>query len=170
MLLAKASGIISLEGLVPAVLAMARMMGSSRATVPVLLTKPATTAVTVTTRKKSFSSLLPASRSSFPLMILASPVWKTAPPTMKSPIIITTALFENPASASEGVSTLNTSRVAMEQRATMSERILPMTKATAVRTKVTTVTVACASGVARISERCESVSISLLRFQFSVRI
>ena len=51
--LAKARGIINLEGLMPALLHMARMMGSSRATVPVLLTKAATTAVTSITRKKS---------------------------------------------------------------------------------------------------------------------
>ena len=61
-------------GLVPDVFAMARMMGSSSATVPVLLTKAATVAVTSMTRKKSLSSLLPARRSKRPLMIFASPV------------------------------------------------------------------------------------------------
>ena len=44
--LANAKGIINLAGLVPADFAMARMMGNSSATVPVLLTKAATTAVT----------------------------------------------------------------------------------------------------------------------------
>ena len=72
--LAKASGIMSLAGLVPALLAMARMMGSSRATVPVLLTKAATTLVTIITRKKSFTSLVPASLSRRPDMVRAKPV------------------------------------------------------------------------------------------------
>ena len=49
--LAKASGIISFAGLIFAVLHMAKMMGSKRATVPVLLTKAATTAVTSITSR-----------------------------------------------------------------------------------------------------------------------
>lgn len=72
--LAKARGIINLEGLTPLVLHMARMMGKSSATVPVLLTKAATTAVTSITRKNNLFSSVPASRNRRPLIILAKPV------------------------------------------------------------------------------------------------
>ena len=53
---AKAKGIIKRDGFTPAVLAMARTIGRSMATVPVLLTKAATTAVTIITTKKRFFS------------------------------------------------------------------------------------------------------------------
>ena len=48
--LAKAKGIISLAGEMPAVLHIARIIGRRSATVPVLLTKAATTAVTSMTK------------------------------------------------------------------------------------------------------------------------
>ena len=72
--LAKAKGIMSLAGLVPADFDMAKMMGSNNATVPVLLTNAATTLVTIITRKKSFTSLVPANFSSRPEMMRANPV------------------------------------------------------------------------------------------------
>ena len=146
--LAKASGIMSLLGLVPAVLAMASTMGSSSATVPVLLTKAATVAVTSITRKKSFFSLVPASFSKRPEMILAKPVWNTAPPTINRPIIMTTAELENPAKASPGVNTLVTNSNASEHSATMSERTLSAMKAIMVRAKVATTTTICPVGEA----------------------
>ena len=76
-------------------------------------------------------------------MILASPVWKTAPPTMKSPIIITTAELEKPARASEGVSTLVTSNRASEQSATMSDLTLSAMNAAMVRANVATTMMIC---------------------------
>ena len=141
MLLAKARGIMSMPGWVPEVLAMASTMGSSRATVPVLLTKAATQAVTSTTRKKSFFWLVPARRSRRPLMVRARPVWNTAPPTTKRPTIMMTALLENPANASDGVSTPVASKAAMEQSATMSDRIFPTRNNTIVAKKMTRVAV-----------------------------
>lgn len=128
-------------------------MGSSKATVPVLLTKAATTEVTSMTRKKSFFSFVPASFSKRPDIILARPVWNTAPPTINRPIIITTAEFEKPASASPGVSTLVTRSRAMELRATISERTLSAMKATMVRAKVNTTTETCPVGEAKNSAR-----------------
>ena len=154
--LANAKGIINLAGLVPADFAMARMMGNSSATVPVLLTKAATTAVTSITRKKSFTSFVPASLSRRPLMILARPVWNTAPPTTKRPIIMTTAELEKPASASDGVSTLVTSNSARELRATMSERTLSAMKATMVSPKMTRTVPTCPAGEESISPNCDS--------------
>ena len=74
MLEAKASGIMSLEGEILALLAMARMMGRRSATVPVLETKAATKEVTPITRKKSLVSLVPAMRRSLRETVLASPV------------------------------------------------------------------------------------------------
>ena len=162
MLLAKARGIISLAGFVPEVFDMARIMGSSSATVPVLLTKAATTAVTIITRKKSRFSSVPARRSSLPLMVLARPVWNTAPPTMNRPIIITTAELENPASASEGVMTLVVSRMAMEQSATMSERTLSTINATIVSRNVSTTMACCVSRKGKMKLRISViVSISI---------
>ena len=165
MLLAKASGIMSLEGFTPAVFDMASTMGRSSATVPVLLTKAATSAVTSSTRKKRRFSLVPARRSRRPLMVLASPVWNTAPPTTKRPIMMTTAELENPDRASFGEMTPVSSRAAMEQRATMSERTLFMTKATMVATNVKTVIPACTSGAASQADREKSGSIILTRYQ-----
>ena len=72
--LAKANGIISLAGLVPADFDIARIIGSNKATVPVLLTKAATTLVTIITRKNSFTSLVPASLSKRPEIMRAKPV------------------------------------------------------------------------------------------------
>ena len=86
--------------------------------------------VTSITSKKSFVSLLPANFISLELIILASPVWKIAPPTTKSPIIITTTLLENPERASAGVSILKTNRATSEHKATISERTRPFTKKT----------------------------------------
>ena len=151
MELAKARGIISLPGLVPADFAMARMMGRSRATVPVLLTKAATTEVTIITRKKSFTSLVPANFNRRPEMILAKPVWNTAPPTMNRPIIMTTAELEKPARASPGVSTLVTKSSAMELSATISERTLSAMNATIVRAKTVRTIPTCPAGEARAS-------------------
>ena len=58
----------------PADFDMAKMMGNNNATVPVLLTKAATTLVTNITRKKSFISLVPANLSNRPEMMRANPV------------------------------------------------------------------------------------------------
>ena len=90
MLLAKARGISSRPGLVPALYARLTTIGSMRATVPVLLTKAPMNPVTSITSRKSLVSLLPASFRIFELIILASPVWKIAPPTTNRPIIIIT--------------------------------------------------------------------------------
>lgn len=65
-------------------------IGSISATVPVLLTNapmPAVTSMVSTSRR---NSLLPASFMILPPIILARPVRKMAPPTTKSPTIITT--------------------------------------------------------------------------------
>ena len=74
MLPAKASGMSNRADDSPAPRAMLTTMGSISATVPVLLTKAATTLVTIITRKKSFTSLVPASLSRRPDMVRAKPV------------------------------------------------------------------------------------------------
>jgi len=78
-------------------------IGNIRATVPVLLTKAPMAEVTNITSKNNFNSLLPANFRMCELIILASPVWKIAPPTTNSPTIIMTTELENPDKASSGV-------------------------------------------------------------------
>ena len=102
-------------------------MGSISATVPVLLTNapiPAVTSIVSTSRR---NSLFPAIFTILPPIILASPVLKMAPPTTKSPTIITTMELEKPESACSGPRMPNTIRHNREHNATISERILPWT-------------------------------------------
>ena len=88
----------------PAPAARLTTIGSIRATVPVLLTKAPMAEVTSMTSRNSLVSLLPASFRILELIILASPVWKMAPPTMNRPAIMITTELEKPESASAGVS------------------------------------------------------------------
>ena len=125
---AKAKGIIKREGFTPAVLAMARTIGRSMATVPVLLTKAATTAVTDITTKKRFFSLVPAKRRKRPAIYFANPVWKIAPPTTKRKTIMMTAVLAKPLSAALGVTIPHSMSAAIQPRATMSDLILPIKK------------------------------------------
>ena len=92
-------------------------------------------------------------------MVLARPVWNTAPPTTKRPIMMTTAELEKPDKASFGEMTPVSSRAAMEQSATMSERTLFMTNATIVATNVKTVMPTCTSGAASQAVREKRGSI-----------
>ena len=114
-------------------------IGSISATVPVLLIKAPMAAVTSMTRMNSFSSLLPANPRMRLLTILASPVWKIAPPTTNSPIIMMTIGLANPASASSGVSIWKTSRPSSAHSATRSERTRPFIKKTADSTRIASV-------------------------------
>ena len=116
------------EELILALMAILTTMGSIRATVPVLLTKAPMKEVANITSTKSFSSLLPASFSSLLLIILAKPVWKIAPPTTKSPIIITTTELEKPDKASSGDRIPKRTNRSREESATKSERIFPIIK------------------------------------------
>ena len=127
-LLEKARGMSSREELMLALMAILTTIGSIRATVPVLLTKAPMKEVAKTTNTKSFSSLLPASFSSLLLIILASPVWKIAPPTTKRPIIITTTELEKPDRASSGDRMPKRTNRRREDSATRSERIFPIIK------------------------------------------
>ena len=103
MLLAKARGMSRRRGDVPAAAAMLTTIGSMRATVPVLLTNMPIADVTIITRRKSLSSLLPARVMTLLPIIFARPVWKMPPPTMKRPIIMMTVVFEKPERPSAGV-------------------------------------------------------------------
>ena len=131
MLLANASGISSRLEEILAFAARLTTIGSINATVPVLLTNAPMAAVTMITSNSSRFSLVPASFNKCELIIFASPVWKIAPPTTNSPIIIMTIEFENPDSASSGVRMWNKSRSTSAHNATMSERSLPIAKDTA---------------------------------------
>ena len=131
MLLANAMGISSRLVWMPPSAARLTRIGSISATVPVLLTNapiPAVTSMVSTSRR---SSLLPASFMILPPSILASPVRKMAPPTTKSPTIMTTMELEKPESACSGLKIPNTIRHSREHSATISERILPWTNKTA---------------------------------------
>ena len=136
MLLAKAIGISRRLGFMWKLAARLTAMGSSSATVPVLLTNAPIVEVTAISRMKSRNSLFPANLSILLLIILASPVWKIAPPTTNSPIIIITIGFENPDKASSGVRIWNTSSRISAQSATRSERIFPFMKKIAARTRM----------------------------------
>ena len=107
-------------------IAILTTIGIIRATVPVLLTKAPINEVTNITNTNSFTSLSPASFSILLLIILAKPVWKIAPPTTKSPIIITTTLSENPDRASSGVSIPKSTSKTKAHIATKSERTFPL--------------------------------------------
>ena len=137
ILLAKASGMSSrlafMWGLDAAKLTT---IGSIRATVPVLLTKAPMAEVTAMMRINRRSSLFPANPRMRLLTILASPVWKMAPPTTNRPTIIMTTELENPDKASSGVRIWNISRATKAHNATMSERIFPLTKNMAERIKM----------------------------------
>ena len=104
ILLAKARGMSSRPELTPAPAARLTTIGSMRATVPVLLTNAPMAEVTSMTSRNSRVSLLPASFRILELIILASPVWNMAPPTMNRPAIMITTELEKPESASAGVS------------------------------------------------------------------
>ncbi|MNJ33291.1 hypothetical protein D3C77_279750 [compost metagenome] len=135
-LLAKASGISSFPGWVPALIAKLTTTGIMTATVPVLLTKAPITEVTSMTIISSRVSLVPAKRSRIRLAILASPVWNMPPPTTNNPIIMMTTELEKPDKASAGVSIFNSIKIINEPIATRSERIFPETNNTdaAIRT------------------------------------
>jgi hypothetical protein len=130
ILLAKASGISRRLGFIFTLIAILTTIGIIMATVPVLLTKAPITEVTPITIRKSFVSLFPANFISLELIILARPVWKIAPPTTNRPTIIIITLLEKPERASSGVSTPARSNVARAERATISERTLPLMKKT----------------------------------------
>lgn len=95
-LLAKAKGMSNLLAEMLPLVAMLTTIGNIKATVPVLLTKAPIAVVVSMTSRKSRVSLSPARCIILPLIILASPVWNTAPPTTKSPTIIMTTELENP--------------------------------------------------------------------------
>ena len=144
MLLANAKGMSRRLGFIFALMAMLTTIGIIMATVPVLLTNAPMNDVTTITRMKRRVSLFPARRMSLELIIFASPVWKMAPPTTKSPTIMITDVLEKPEKASFGVG----SRIPMmtssasAHSATISERILPDMKKTMVNIKVASVPIA----------------------------
>ena len=140
MLLAKAKGISSRLALILALAARLTTMGSIKATVPVLLTKAPIPAVTNITSRNRRNSLFPAIPIILPPIIRASPVWNTAPPTTKRPIIIITTEFEKPERASCGVRMPKSIRQMRAHKATMSERTLPKAKNTADTARITRVT------------------------------
>ena len=74
MLLAKAMGIRRRDGFMPALVARLTTIGSSNATVPVLLTKAPMVHVTNMTKISNLSSLFPAKRNICELTFLANPV------------------------------------------------------------------------------------------------
>lgn len=136
MLLAKAIGIKKRDVPIPELLAILATIGNIKATVPVLLTKAPIIDVTPTTSKKSFISLLPDRDRRRAPIIFASPVWKIAPPTTNSPIIIITIELENPDKDSSVVSIPETESVVSAINATTSERILPQAKKEAANKRV----------------------------------
>ena len=141
MLLAKAKGMSRVDALLRDSAAIATTMGIISATVPVLLTKAPTKAVTSMTSKKSRVSL-PLARCIIRwLAALASPVCKIAPPTINSPTIITTTGLENPANASAGVSMPQSSSTTNDPRATMSALSLPATNIATVMKRMMMVSV-----------------------------
>ena len=75
------------------------------------------------------------------LTALANPVCRMAPPTTNKPTIMTTTVDEKPAKASSGVSIPSTISAVSAQRATMSERTLPMTNIITVRASMMSVAV-----------------------------
>ena len=131
MLLAKARGMRRRRGDMPAVAAMLTTIGSIRATVPVLLTNMPIAEVTIMTRRKSLSSLFPASAITLLPIIFARPVWKIPPPTMNRPIIMITVVLEKPERASAGFRIWHKRRARRAHIATRSERTLPVTKSIA---------------------------------------
>ena len=74
MLLANAKGIRNRPGFTSTLIARLTTIGNSRATVPVLLTKPPMAEVTSITRIKRHISLLPTSFNMLELIIFARPV------------------------------------------------------------------------------------------------
>ncbi len=141
MLLAKARGMRSLLGDVPAFAAMLTTIGSISATVPVLLTKAPIVPVTSITRRNSLVSLVPAKAIILLLIILARPVWKIAPPTTNRPTIMITTEFEKPERASSGVSIWQSSKASRAHNATRSERTFPLTKSAADISRITSVAI-----------------------------
>ncbi len=136
---AKAMGMRRRLAFILALAARLTTMGSMRAAVPVLLTKaPKATVQRITSRKMVFS-LVPAMRSRPPLIFLASPVWKMAPPTTNRPTIMITTELEKPERASSGVRTPKSNKRVRAQRATMSERNLPTAKQIAEPTRMASV-------------------------------
>ena len=141
MLLAKASGMRRRRDDVPATAAILTTIGSIRATVPVLLTNIPMDAVTIITRRKRRSSLLPASTITLLPIILARPVWKIPPPTMNRPTIMMTVVFENPARPSAGVRTCESSNASRAQIATRSDLTLPLTNNIAATSNIISVVI-----------------------------
>ncbi len=136
MLDAKAIGMRNLAADAPDTAAIETTMGSMRATVPVLLTKPPMRPVARTTTKNSLRGLPPPRRESLVPSILASPVLKMAPPTTNSPTIMMTIGFENPDKASCVVSIPDTVSVSRAMSATMSALSLPQTNPAAASMRV----------------------------------
>ena len=128
ILLAKAIGISRRLLLMLPLIAILTTMGIIKATVPVLLTKAPIKAVTSITKIRSFTSLSPAKRKILLLIIFANPVWKIAPPTTNSPIIITTTLSEKPDKACSGVNMPKSTKSTKAHIATKSERTFPLIK------------------------------------------
>ena len=179
MLLAKASGIRKRRGDLPAPVAILTMIGSIRATVPVLLTKAPISPVTSITRRNILVSLLPESDITLLPIILASPVWKIPPPTMKRPTIIITVVFENPESPSAGVRTWQRRSARSAQMATRSERTFPLTNNMAETSNIISVAIIVFSkrsqryyllSVINISPSRTSTKISASRFTCPSRI
>jgi hypothetical protein len=136
---AKAMGINILLGDIPAAVERLTTIGNNKATVPEFETKAPIPDVTNIIRINMRSSLPPAIRNIFELIIRARPVWKMAPPTTNRPTIIITTGLENADNASCGVITPPNIKHNNETKATTSDRTLPTTKATAVKTKTTIV-------------------------------
>ena len=136
ILLANAKGISKRLALRLALAAKLTTIGSIKATVPVLLTKPPMPAVTNITNRKRRVSLFPANFKMRELIILAKPVWKMAPPTTNSPTIIITTELEKPDKASAGVKIWKTRRAHNAHNATMSERTLPLANKAAEMTRI----------------------------------
>ena len=128
ILLAKAMGIKNFFVEILALLAILTTIGSITATVPVLLTKAPINAVTSITKINNLLSLFPANRKIRLLIILANPVRKIPPPTINNPIIMMTTEFENPESASAGVSISVSIKANSAHKATRSDRTFPLMK------------------------------------------
>ena len=100
MLDANAIGIRKRDGETDDAAAIDTTIGSIRATVPVLLTKPPMIPVASTTTMNSLVGLSPTNLDRFAPIFLASQELKTAAPTTKRPAIMITIGLENPESAS----------------------------------------------------------------------
>ena len=138
---AKASGMRKRDDCMPEPAARLMMIGIMRATVPVLLTKAPIKEVTSITSRKVMVSLPRESAISLLPVSLARPVCMMAPPTTKSPTIMTTMGEEKPARASAGVRIPKTRSAARAVSATMSALTLPQINMATVMIKIISVIV-----------------------------